>query len=118
MLELADTAMIDAPSPKVDSSFANGVFDFDAFNGETPKKPTISSPTNDALKNEPRSTPIVQDSLKRDRSTTPEFQQAKHRRVMKDEPISLGTQAAIPDWVSDFDSDLINELKGFVDFVD
>lgn len=118
MLALADTAMIDAPSSKVDSSFANGVFDFDAFYNETPKKPTISSPTKDALKNEPKSTPIVQDSLKRDRLTTPEFQQAKHRRVMKDEPISLGTQAAIPDWVSDFDSDLINELKGFVDFVD
>jgi ATP-dependent DNA helicase HFM1/MER3 len=42
----------------------------------------------------------------------------KHRRVTKDELVSQPIQPTVPDWVNDFDSDLINELKGFVDFVD
>lgn len=118
MIELFDTALMEEPSAKFDSSFANDVFDFDAFNSKTPRKPSISPPTKDLLKNEPASTTIVNCSLKRDRSATPELQQAKHRRVMKEEPISQATQAAVPHWVNDIDSDLINELKGFVDFVD
>jgi len=120
MLELADPAMVDPASSQVDSSFANGVFDFEAFDtlGENPKKPNISPPRNEALKNEPASTPIMKEPLKRERSATPESLQAKHRRVTKDELVSQPTQPTVPDWVNDFDSDLINELKGFVDFVD
>jgi ATP-dependent DNA helicase HFM1/MER3 len=120
MLELADTAIIDAPSPIVDSSFANGVFDFDAFNdgSEILTRVEISSSTKKVLKNEPSSTPAMKDSLKRGRSATPELAEVKHRRVTKDELVSQPTQAAVPDWVNEFDSDLINELKGYVDFVD
>jgi ATP-dependent DNA helicase HFM1/MER3 len=121
VLELADTDMTAAPSPQVDSSFVNGVFDFDAFDerNKTPKKPIISPPTKDLPKNEPTSTPVVKDSLKRDRLATPELKLVKHRRLTEDEPVFQLTQAAaIPDWVNEFDSDLINELKGFVDFVD
>jgi ATP-dependent DNA helicase HFM1/MER3 len=120
MLELADTAIIDAPSPMVDSSFANGVFDFDAFNdgSEILTRVEISSSAEKVLKNEPSSTPAMKDSLKRGRSATPELAEVKHRRVTKDELVSQPTQAAVPDWVNEFDSDLINELKGHVDFVD
>jgi ATP-dependent DNA helicase HFM1/MER3 len=67
---------------------------------------------------EPASTPIIKEPLKRERSATPESLQAKHRRITKDELVSQPTQPTVPDWVNDFDSDLINELKGFVDFVD
>jgi ATP-dependent DNA helicase HFM1/MER3 len=120
ILELADTAMISAPSPKVDSSFANGIFDFDAFNDwiETPKESEIPPFKKDILKNEASSTPVKKDSLKRDRSVTPELPEVKHRRVTKDEHVSQVIQAAVPDWVNDFDSELIDELKGYVDFVD
>jgi len=117
MAELADDAMIDDLHAEIDSNFANGVFDFDAFNG-TPQKPISSPPGKEVLKSEATVTPIQKDSLKRDRSATPEMQHAKQRRVAKDEPVSQSTQPAVPDWVNDFDSDLINDLKGFVDFVD
>jgi ATP-dependent DNA helicase HFM1/MER3 len=120
MLELADSTMIDVPSPKIDSSFANGVFDFDAFNdrNESPTKTEISPLIKEVLENEPFSTPVMKGSVKRGRSATPELAEVKHRRVTKNEPISQTTQAAVPDWVKDFDSDLINELKGYVDFED
>jgi ATP-dependent DNA helicase HFM1/MER3 len=120
MLELADAAMIDSLSPKDGSSFANGVFDFDAYNepDQTPEKSVISSTAKDILGKDSTFTPIVVDSLKRDRAATPELQNAKHRRVTKEEPVSHATTASVPDWVNEFDSDLINELKGFVDFVD
>jgi ATP-dependent DNA helicase HFM1/MER3 len=120
MLKLAEPAMVDQAGSQVDSSFADGVFDFDAFANsvETPKKSISPSPKKEAPKNEPASAPIVKESLKRERSATPEVQQAKHRRVTKDELFSQPTQPVVPDWVNDFDSDLINELKGFVDFVD
>jgi len=117
MAELSDAAMIDNLHAEIDSNFANGVFDFDTFNG-TPRKPISSSPGKDVPKNEAAVTPIQKDSLKRDRSATPEIQHAKHRRVAKSEPVSQSTLPAVPDWVNDFDSDLINELKAFVDFVD
>lgn len=119
ILELADSTMIDAPSSEIDPSFANGVFDFDAFNdrNESPKKTKIS-PFKEVLKNEPFSTPVMKGSVKRGRSATPELAEVKHRRVAKDEPISQTTQTAVPDWVNDFDSGLINELKGYVDFED
>jgi ATP-dependent DNA helicase HFM1/MER3 len=116
LLEPAETEMNDEPSPKIDPSFAKGVFDFDAFRNDSRSK--NSSPTKETLTIEPSPTLIMKESLKRDRSATPEFERAKHRRVTKDEPISQAAQAAVPDWVNEFDSDLINELKGFVDFVD
>ncbi|KAE9373450.1 P-loop containing nucleoside triphosphate hydrolase protein [Stipitochalara longipes BDJ] len=117
MIELDDTSMVHDPSVEVDSSFANGVFDFDAFN-ETPSKPISSSPAKEVRKNEVASTPIEKDSVKREFPATPEPQHAKHRRVTKDGPVSQASQGAVPAWVNDFDSDLINELKGFVDFID
>lgn len=120
MRQLAEAEMIDAPSPKDDSSFANGVFDFDVFNGNfgAPQNPVSSPLAKEILKNEPTSTPIMKDSLKRARSATLELQQAKHRRIMTQESTAYSTQATVPDWVNEFDSGLINELKGFVDFVD
>jgi len=117
MTELADAAMVDEPNAELDSSFANGVFDFDAFS-RTPQKPNSSPRTKDTPKIKAASTPIQKDSLKRNCSATPELQHAKHRRVAKDAQISQATQAAVPDWVNEFDSDLINELKDYVDFVD
>jgi ATP-dependent DNA helicase HFM1/MER3 len=120
MLELAEPAMIDPAGSQVDSSFANGVFDFDAFatSAETPEKSVIPPPKKKVPEKESASTPIVKESLKRERSTTSELQDVKHRRVTKDELVSQPIQPTVPDWVNDFDSDLINELKGFVDFVD
>jgi ATP-dependent DNA helicase HFM1/MER3 len=121
MLELAEPGMVvDPAGSQVDSSFANGVFDFDTFatSAETPKKSLSPPPKKEVPKNEAASTPIVKESLKRERSATPELQDVKHRRVTKDELVSQPTQPAVPDWVNDFDPDLINELKGFVDFVD
>ena len=50
MLELTEPAMVGPASSQVDSSFANGVFDFDAFatSSETPKKQTSSPPRRES----------------------------------------------------------------------
>ncbi len=120
ILELADNGKVEATSSKIDSNFANGIFDFDAFNDrvEISKKLEISPLRSDVLKNEPCSAQAKMNSLKRDRSATPELPEVKHLRLAKGEHVSEVAQAAVPNWVNDFDSELIDELKGYVDFVD
>jgi ATP-dependent DNA helicase HFM1/MER3 len=132
MIGLDDSVILRRPStPKVDSSFANQVFDFDAYNGKTDEQDIYSSP-------------LMRETYKRARSPTPEVSAIKHRRVRKEDimkevlPIKHQTpgaqasfllqdipttqethkQSSVPLWVDDMDPDLIESLKGFVDFID
>lgn len=130
MIGLDDSIMLRRPStPKVDSSFTNQVFDFDAYNGKIDGQDVYSSP-------------LMRETYKRALSPTPEGIAVKHRRVKKEDimkevlPIEHQTpdvqniaqdvpatqetnkQSSIPSWVDDMDPDLIESLKGFVDFVD
>lgn len=121
MNEYRERSMARQLSPKVDSSFANGVFDFDAFDDvveEAPVKDDFSPSNQDFLQMDENSTPATGGLLKRQASTSPEDIEVKHRRITKDEPQSQATQAPVPDWVNEFDSDLINELRDYVDFIE
>lgn len=119
MLGLHDSERPKTPTPKIDLSFENGVFDFSSFNDQPEQREIFSSPS-------------MQTSLKRPLSLTPEMPEMKYRRVKKDESITKDLtitqpepieheetqQRTIPAWVDEFDSALINDLKGIVDFVD
>ena len=121
MLELAEEEIVEGRSnPKVDSSFANDVFDFEAFlyDDEVLLEPELSPANREVSKKEQSSNPGMKEPSKRERSFTPELPEVKHRRITKDEPVSQPPSEMVPDWVNDIDSDLINEFKGLVDFVD
>jgi ATP-dependent DNA helicase HFM1/MER3 len=108
------------PARGVSSSFENGVFDFSAFNDDSGERQVYSSPP-------------MQSSLKR-RLLSPAPTQVKCRRVNdmvmigSNEPVSQGDSItckfdapqprSTPAWLDDFDQDLINSLKGIVEFVD
>lgn len=119
------------PSPRADSSFANKMFDFEAFNGQAGEPELYSSP-------------LMRGTHKRAHSPMPQVAVVKHRRVRKGdiEEDALATsqeiptahnympiqdtpakhdnhkQCSVPLWVDNMDPDLIESLKGFVDFVD
>jgi ATP-dependent DNA helicase HFM1/MER3 len=146
MLALEEPVQSRVSTPKVDASFANGVFDFDAFDDEYGEAIQYSSP-------------LMRDSRKRERSRSPTLPKTKHRRVAKEplveepkttppikssdpesytmsdvpeieskgikkqEPTQSNTQQAVderrvPDWVGEFDSELIDSLMGIVDFIE
>jgi ATP-dependent DNA helicase HFM1/MER3 len=57
--------------------------------------------------------------MKGEPSPSPEVTDIKHRRVTKTElPQPAPRLSFIPAWVNDFDSELIDGLKDFVDFID
>ena len=154
MLDMDVPVPFRLPTPKVNSSFANGIFDFDAFEEEHGQPDEYSSP-------------LMSASRKRELSRSPPPPDAKHRRLSRVaesnsavkakqqdhaqsevpvvesrrikiqdlvEPPSVTdhlknsdspqpetkqcTQRAFPDWVNEFDADLIKNLMGVVDFVD
>ena len=134
MLGFEDSMMLRAPSPKVDSSFANKVFDFEAFPDRRDEQEIFSSPLVRGSRRISRSpsplaitaalkrrspSPLVRKTLKRELSDGLEQPDVKHRRVSSKAPAQqTPQQPSVPAWVDDFDSDIIEGLKGFVDFVD
>jgi len=102
-------------SPKLASSFANDVFDFAAFNSDDAAQ--FSSPL--MIENRKRVLPD---------SPVPRVTELKRVRVNNDTPVDFSDehhrvdaaaeQKSLPSWVHEFDQGLIEELKGFVDFVD
>jgi ATP-dependent DNA helicase HFM1/MER3 len=134
MIGFEDSVMLRAPTPKVNSSFANGVFDFEAFPDHHEEQEMFSSPVmRESLRKNRSPSPLTittmnkdhppnlltRKSPKREPSESPEQPEVKHRRVLKTEPAQQTSQElSVPAWVDEFDSDIIEGLKGFVDFVD
>lgn len=122
MAELEDPSRPRTPMPRVDSSFENGIFDFAAFSNRKDDKQELFS------------SPLMRESFKRQRSFTPELPHAKYPRVQSGEtPMTTNESSSnnvglvqpgdmqlrsTPAWVDEFDCELVNELKGIVDFVD
>lgn len=100
-------------SPKLTSSFADGVFDFASF--PEPNHYTKGSFQGMAQESPPVIPQSIHATFKREGSPTPEDIEVKRRRVIKDE---IPHSPMLPAWVSEFDSALIDEFKDFVDFVD
>jgi ATP-dependent DNA helicase HFM1/MER3 len=142
MRGLDETVIVRPPTPKINSNFANGFFDFEAF---------------EEMHGEPArySSPLMRESRKRERSLSPVSPGFKHRQIPKEGPKTsppfrelsstlelpevecrkvkkkeLGgksteknsqqstQQRAVPAWVDEFDADLIESLMDVVDFVD
>jgi ATP-dependent DNA helicase HFM1/MER3 len=100
-------------TPKVDSSFANGVFDFSAFSDE-------GEPDIDYLK---PSDQHNQETWELDEDIAKDWrvgdQEVKHRHITNAEAEQKAShQPSVPTWLSEFDADLIDGLKDFVDFID
>ncbi|KAG4443821.1 hypothetical protein IFR05_000721 [Cadophora sp. M221] len=114
MMELDDSGIAKSVPPNVASSFCNDLFDFDMFeeDGEM-----VQNLVAGVTFNNPTASPPTQSSaLKRPHSANPEQTEVKHRRLTEDE--SMAEASSVPSWVNEFDSDLIDGLKDFVDFVD
>ncbi|EHL00397.1 hypothetical protein M7I_3680 [Glarea lozoyensis 74030] len=115
-----------AASPKLNSSFVDGVFDFEAFNNGTGSQESrLSLSAYQPAGLYPPAEKYTKEATKRARSPTPDGEAVKCRRVTKDVDTTRITEAAqeefkpvYPEWLNEFDADLINGFKDFVDFVD
>lgn len=117
MIDLSDASMLKppTPTPKIGSSFGNDMFDFAAFDDNDPKLEVVSASSSGAPQDQNQaSSSISKLTEKRQRAATPDLPELKYRRVT--EPVV--DVSSVPAWVSDFDSELIDGLKDFVDFVD
>jgi ATP-dependent DNA helicase HFM1/MER3 len=109
------------PTPRVTSSFANRIFDFDRYS-EDPEEDRYSSP-------------LMRESRKRVRprsgSPTPELPTVKRQRVKKPDLLEEKEspyrdhiqqetfhKPSVPSWVDGTDQSILDDLKDIVDFVD
>jgi ATP-dependent DNA helicase HFM1/MER3 len=124
MVGLAKSIAPKSSTPETELSFGDGVFDFAAYHDPSESEDRLINPLmSELLKDEGvSSSPSRGQDLKatkRGRSRSPEITDLKHRRVTKtDLPQPAPRLSSVPAWVNDFDSDLIDGLKDFVDFVD
>lgn len=120
MIGLSDSMMLREPTPRVDSSFVNGVFDFDAYQNDGQVQAEETDMTeNEPLLEAPVDLSVVRRHLKRELSSSPDEPEVKHRRVEKSELVQAPLQTpSLPAWVDEFDSELVESLRGIVDFVD
>jgi ATP-dependent DNA helicase HFM1/MER3 len=123
--ELAEPIPV-AESPKLNYSFVDGVFDFEAFNNSKDSQGShLSLSAYQPAGLQPPTTKHPQHPMKRLRSPSPEEEVVKCRRVTKDHNTMQTPQGALeppkpvyPEWLNEFDADLIDEFKDVVDFVD
>jgi ATP-dependent DNA helicase HFM1/MER3 len=124
MVGLAKSIAPKSSTPETELSFDDGVFDFAAYHDPSESEDRLINPLmSELLKGEGvSSSPSTGQDLKatkRERSRSPEITDIKHRRVTKtDLPQPASRLSSVPAWVNDFDSELIDGLKDFVDFVD
>jgi ATP-dependent DNA helicase HFM1/MER3 len=139
MLGLEEPVIRRLPTPKVNSSFVNGVFDFDAFDEKYGEPERFSSPLmRDSRKRErsqspvlpeaklrrvanqePEASPLIRTSDNQESSATSEIPKVESRRVVKQQLAQQATQQrSVPAWVDEFDAELIESLIGIVDFVE
>ncbi|TVY48471.1 ATP-dependent DNA helicase [Lachnellula occidentalis] len=120
MIGLSDSMMLRESTPKVDSSFVNRVFDFDAYQNDGRVQAGETNMTeNETLLETPSDLSAAKRHLKRELSSSPDEPEVKHRRLSKSELVQAPPQTpSVPAWVDEFDSELIEGLKGIVDFID
>lgn len=129
MLQLEDLMAKPIPvetSPKRNASFIDGQFDFEAFNNgiDSQGSHLSLSAYQPAGLRSPASKHTRQ-MMKRARSSTPEEDVVKCRRVSKNNRAPQILQQApeppqpvYPEWLNEFDQDLINGFKDVVEFID
>lgn len=121
---LAKSIAPKSSTPETEISFSDGVFDFAAYHDPNENEDRLINPLmSELLQGEGMSSsPSRGQDLKatqRGQSRSPDIADLQHRRVTKaDLPQPALRSSSVPDWVHDFDSELIDGLKDFVDFVD
>ncbi len=122
MRDFGEPIMLSPPSPQVTMSFANELFNFDAFANNS--KDFDSQPDSlpkqpfEAMKMDEPAAP-AQNERKHELSAGQESPEAKHRRILNGTAIGQTLQVpSMPAWVKEFDSEIIESLMEFVDFVD
>lgn len=140
MIGLEDSAMLKItpvprnPTPEFDSNFRNAIFDFSAFDNNTSTKDVYSSPLMHEVYGtykykQARSPALEPPTLKYRRvknvgtvKTLPEIDRESRPHQMDGQEVSSTVntpqQPSLPNWVSDMDPELFEDLKDFVDFVD
>ncbi|KAL2075798.1 hypothetical protein VTL71DRAFT_741 [Oculimacula yallundae] len=116
MMEFEDPVMARSETPNMKSSFANEMFDFDAFGGNDEELLPAFTASAELEKLTP-SVPTFSSAPKRPLSTGPEESTLKHRRINASDESTART-TSLPEWVSEFDPDFIGDLIGYVDFID
>lgn len=121
IIGLSDSMLLRAASPRVSSSFANRVFDFDAYE----KDNQVQVEDEHMKENEPSvnhsTDQLGENRLKRgfSPSPAPDEPEVKHRRVSKLELAQEPShEPSVPAWVDEFDPEFLDGLMGIVDFVD
>lgn len=127
MVEFDEDFVAPAPTPTPRQSFAERLFDFDAFDdvigrfGEEPSesKAAISSMVEQTRESESSATAEAEEQATRATSLEADIEEVKFRRVTQAEQVQESAAAGnLPEWVNEFDAELIDSLKDYVDFVD
>jgi len=120
MIGLSDSMVLRESTPRIDSSFANKVFNFDAYQNDGQVQAEETDTTENALLLEaPADLSVAKRHLKRELSSSPDELEVKHRRISNSQLVQAPPQIpSVPAWVDEFDSELIEGLKGIVDFID
>jgi ATP-dependent DNA helicase HFM1/MER3 len=124
LVGLAKSIAPKSSTPETELSFGDGVFDFAAYHDPSESEDRLINPLmSELLKGGGVSSSPSRgqdlNATKRERSRSPEITDIEHRRDIKtDLPQPAPRLSSVPAWVNDFDSELIDGLKDFVDFVD
>jgi ATP-dependent DNA helicase HFM1/MER3 len=124
MVGLAKSIAPESSTPETELSFGDEAFDFAAYHDPSENEDRLINPLMSELRSVEgaSSSPLTRQdpvATKRERSPSPEITDIKHRRVTKTElPQPVPRLSSVPAWVNEFDSELIDGLKDFVDFVD
>ncbi|KAK2627341.1 hypothetical protein QTJ16_003307 [Diplocarpon rosae] len=112
------STMLRSSSPKVGSSLCSDLFDFPAYATSADGAVKASPYLVDKGKNNDQ-TLAPSNVPKRYYSVTPDLPETKHRRVTHlNKSADTCHEASVPLWVNDLDSNLVNGIKDFVDFLD
>lgn len=121
MIGLGDSmALAEVPS-ELNLSFDNDIFDFNAFDEQNSSIGRHNSVYFEGKKEDEDTSPNVGLNLphKRARSTSPDMKESKIVRYTEKPKYQENTPvSSTPSWVDEIDPDIIDGLKGFVDFVD
>lgn len=127
MVEFDDPVVAPAQTPSSRRSFAEGLFDFDAFDDVADGFGEQSSGLETAISSmveqtrEPESFRQAEGEQKVTRATSLEadIDEVKCRRITEAEQVQESAAAGnLPEWVNEFDAELIDSLKDYVDFID
>ena len=119
---------VELPPPKVDHSFENKFFDFDGFGVSAPEyqftsplmERTVKMPQMIATSPSPLlGKEYMQDDVVAKRLPKPSANQQTSEKEHHSEPLAGAlADTQFPAWLDTIDSDLVDSLKGIVDFVE